>query len=409
MELGLLIIIIILSIAIINSLVLIIKDERCLTNNKMLGWSLLIYNIFFIVYFVWFEAGYIKEWPHMLRTVSPLMYLSAPFFYFYIRNSLEGTKGLRPKDWLHFLPAVIHFLELIPFYLQSYETKMLIVEQIIEQPYLVSKLGEGMISMSFHYLFRSLLQVIYFLYSVVLVYKIRPKLLLQVNRDMLRNWLFMSLMMMGWVTLAHFGYSILDVLVGVDDPYAGKLASFFSRVSLLGVFLLNLYINFNPAWIYSYLEDAETKQGHSADDNADETAISPHVGILEGISNEDLMTIKIHILELLEEEKIHLQKGLNLYQFSKKLGISSKLLSAVINKLFEKGFNELINSYRVEASLSKLESGYFKDRTIESLAEEAGFNSRITFFNAFKKQVGCGPNEYWKKFQTENQGSDQEV
>ena len=404
MKLGLLIIIVILSIAIINSFVLIIKEERSLINNKMLGWSLFIYNIFFIVYFVWFEAGYIKDWPHMLRTVSPLMYLSAPFFYFYIRNSLEGTKGLRSKDWVHFLPAGIHFLELIPFYLQSYETKMLIVEQIIEQPYLVSKLGEGMIPMSFHYLFRSLLQVIYFVYSVILVYRTRPKLLLQVNRDKLRNWLFVSLMMMGWVTLAHFGYSFLDALIGIDSPYAGKLASFFSRMSLLGVFLLNLYINFNPAWIYSYLEDADTNQGHSADDNAHDAAISPNVGILEGISNEDLMTIKIHILELLEEEKIHLQKGLNLYQFSKKLGISSKLLSAVINKLFEKGFNELINSYRIVASLSKIESGYLKDLTIESLAQEVGFNSRITFFNAFKKQVGCGPNEYWKKFQTENQG-----
>lgn len=405
MNLGLLIIIVILSIAIINSLVLVIKEEKSFINNKMLGWSLLIYNIFFFVYFIWFEAGYIKDWPHMLRTVSPLMYLSAPFFYFYIRNSIEGTKGLRSKDWLHFLPAGVHFLELIPFYLQSYETKMLIVDQIIEHPYLVSKLGQGIIPMSFHYLFRSLLQVMYFLYSVILVYKTRPKLLLQVNRDKLRNWLFVSLMMMGWVTLAHFGYSILDAVVGVDSPYVGKLASFFSRVSLLGVFLLNLYINFNPGWIYSHLEDTHENDDKLPDDSESIPQFFPNSGILEGISHDDLIMIKVHIQNLLEEEEIYLQKGLNVYSFSMKLGISSKLLSAVINKLFDKGFNELINSYRIEASLKKIESGYLKDLTIESLAEDVGFNSRITFFNAFKKQFGCGPNEYWKIFRSQDIGS----
>lgn len=396
----LLIVIVILSISIINSIVLSIKKERSLINNRMLGLSLLIYNIFFIVYFVWFEAGYIKDWPHMLRTVSPLMYLSAPFFYFYIRNTLENKKGLRSNDWFHFLPAIIHFLELIPFYLQSYEAKMLVVNQMVEQPYMVSKLGQGIIPMSFHYLFRPVLQVIYFTYSVRLVYMSKPKLLLQVNRDKLRNWLFVSLIMMGWVTFAHFGYSILDVLFGMDSSFVKSLASYFSKASLLGIFLLNLYINFNPVWVYTFSEDAEKGIDKYGDSSTQGSVPGQNSKVLDVISNEDIVLIKNHVLKLLDKDKCYLQKGLNVYQFSEKLGISSKLLSAVINNVFNKGFNELINSYRIDASVSKIESGYLKDLTMESLAEEVGFNSRITFYKSFKKQLGCSPNEYWKKFQS---------
>jgi AraC-like DNA-binding protein len=79
--------------------------------------------------------------------------------------------------------------------------------------------------------------------------------------------------------------------------------------------------------------------------------------------------------------------------------VSPKSVSYTINREFGKGFNEFLNQYRVEYAISKIEDGYLDDYTLEALGEISGFNSRTTFFNAFKKEMGFSPSEFWKKFQ----------
>jgi AraC-like DNA-binding protein len=109
--------------------------------------------------------------------------------------------------------------------------------------------------------------------------------------------------------------------------------------------------------------------------------------------------IKSQILFSLEEELIFTQKGISLNLFANRFNVSTKLLSYTINREFGKGFNEFLNQYRVAYAIKKIEEGYLDDYTLEALGETSGFNSRTTFFNAFKKEMGYSPSEYWKKFQ----------
>ncbi|SIT18283.1 helix-turn-helix domain-containing protein [Belliella pelovolcani] len=407
MNISLLLIIILLSVATVNSLLLIIKREKSIINNKMLGWSLLFYNVFLLVYFVWFEAGFILKSPHMLRSVSPLMYLSAPFFYFYIRNSIEGTKGFRKYDSIHLLPALIHFVDLIPFYIQPYEVKFDLVVQIVENPFMINKLGNGLIPMSFHYPFRSFLQIIYLGISVNLVISKRPKLLLEINRNKLKNWLYYSLILMGFVIIAHFGYSFFEMLKNFEILDWSGLVSFFSRMALLGILVLNLYINFNPDFVFGYKEEENIEEIINLENVLVEAELKTEEkqpvkknikeSLPTGVSELDLLTVKKR-MEYLLDEGAFLENGISLATFSKQMGLSPKIISMVIHRYFEKGFNELINCYRVRYAIAEIQNGYLDDYTIDSLSEKAGFNSRITFFNAFKKEVGYSPNEYWKKF-----------
>ena len=102
MEVTLLIVINILVLATVNAIVLIVLSIRTGTKTYLLGWSLLFYSLFFLVYFLWFHAGWILKFPHLIRTVNPLMFLTAPFFYFLYpkfpfrqtRISLKGCPSL---------------------------------------------------------------------------------------------------------------------------------------------------------------------------------------------------------------------------------------------------------------------------------------------------------------------------
>lgn len=99
-----------------------------------------------------------------------------------------------------------------------------------------------------------------------------------------------------------------------------------------------------------------------------------------------------------ESEEVITDTEINLFSFSKYLNLSPKVVSQNLNREFEMGFKELLNKYRVKYAIRKIEDGFLDLYTIEALAEVSGFNSRVTFFNAFKKETSVSPTDYWKRF-----------
>lgn len=381
--------IILLSLSTINSLTLIFKPEHSYLKNKMLGISLFCYNISLLVYFLWFENGYIVDHPHSLRSMSPLMYLNAPFFYFYIRNSLKDINGLQKHDYLHFIPALIHLLDLIPFYLLSFEEKKEIANMIFLNKNLLYYVGSGLIPISFHYLFRLVLQLIYFSYSVYLVKKLRPQLMSLIDKEKLRNWLFISLFLMGTIAICNFFYMIA-CFFGENQDYLSGPKLIFSAMGTIGILCLNLYINFNPEIVYGYFERNKI--------NSTTPPVMPE------IKDSELLLEKIRYA--LNEQQLFLNKGITIVDFAKKIDVSPKLLSMLINRKFETNFNELINNYRVDYAKELLGNNILERYSIEGLAHMVGFNSRITFFNVFKKKEGLSPSEYLRSIVMSNQSVD---
>lgn len=75
------------------------------------------------------------------------------------------------------------------------------------------------------------------------------------------------------------------------------------------------------------------------------------------------------------------------------LSIPVEKISAAINKEMSKNFFDLINEKRVDKA--KVLLGYKLDKiTIEGIGLEAGFNSRASFYRAFKKYTTINPSEY---------------
>lgn len=57
-------------------------------------------------------------------------------------------------------------------------------------------------------------------------------------------------------------------------------------------------------------------------------------------------------------------------------------------------FSEYQNVLKVKYSLQLIREGYLKTQTIDSLSVKCLFNSRITFFNNFKRLVGYSPTDF---------------
>ena len=77
------------------------------------------------------------------------------------------------------------------------------------------------------------------------------------------------------------------------------------------------------------------------------------------------------------------------------MGTSS--LSKLINGNFEVNFSDYINQLRVEEARKALLNPEFNNYTIVAVGLECGFNSKSTFYTAFRKITGQTPSEFRKQ------------
>ena len=98
----------------------------------------------------------------------------------------------------------------------------------------------------------------------------------------------------------------------------------------------------------------------------------------------------------MESSEIYLRENLTLYELSRAINVSPRLISACINQNFRNNFTEWVNSFRVEAAIFKLKDSSFSHLSIEGIGQESGFTSRSAMYAAFKKQTGHSPG-YFRK------------
>jgi AraC-like DNA-binding protein len=114
------------------------------------------------------------------------------------------------------------------------------------------------------------------------------------------------------------------------------------------------------------------------------------------LADQDARKIIEKVIALLENEELYLEPELTLQHLSDKTKEPTYLISQALNQSLGKSFYDLVNNYRVEKAMLLLRDPNKKHLTILSIAFEAGFNSKTTFNNVFKKLTGSTPTEYMK-------------
>lgn len=104
----------------------------------------------------------------------------------------------------------------------------------------------------------------------------------------------------------------------------------------------------------------------------------------------------IKLKQLLEVEYMYRDPNLSRDLVAEKLGISTGYLSQLINTLTQRNFASYINAFRVENVKDMIVDPAFVKYSILAIGLEAGFNSKTTFYKAFKAETGMTPNQFKK-------------
>lgn len=113
----------------------------------------------------------------------------------------------------------------------------------------------------------------------------------------------------------------------------------------------------------------------------------------ETVTQTELVTLAASIEDFITRSGIYANPDLTINMLADSMGVPAEKISTAINKAMRKNFYELVNEKRVAKAKTLLDNK-INQVTIEAIAYEAGFNSRASFYRAFKKYTTLTPSEY---------------
>src|SRR5438045_8795721 len=102
------------------------------------------------------DTGDLITVPPSFRIPSPFFYLSLGTGYLYLRATVNDETRFKKFDLVHFLPAALHTVELMPFYLKPATEKQAMIRALLKDPGQIVQLNEGLLPPYVHNLLRCL-------------------------------------------------------------------------------------------------------------------------------------------------------------------------------------------------------------------------------------------------------------
>ena len=129
-------------------------------------------------------------------------------------------------------------------------------------------------------------------------------------------------------------------------------------------------------------------------ENIEEKHLIRNGAIADFTEKENQILSELEILII--EKVIFFDETLSLEELAKKLNTNRSVLSKIINTKYNTNFNNFINELRVKEACKLIELKKHETITLEAIAKQVGFHSRVTFTNSFKKVTGVPPSFYAK-------------
>ena len=104
--------------------------------------------------------------------------------------------------------------------------------------------------------------------------------------------------------------------------------------------------------------------------------------------------LKNAISQMMEKEKVYLEKDLTVRELAAKLETNYSYVSQIINQDFNQNFSNFINEYRIKEARRLLVNVATNKYSMEYISESVGFKSLSSFNRAFKKFTGVPPTSF---------------
>lgn len=366
--------------------------------NRFLALLLLVFSIGLVAAFMSITYSYLR-YPHSIGIQWPMMFLYGPLAYFYVKALTRPHGRLqRLRLIVHFVPAVLLYLYLIPFFLSTPEAKA--------RAWLIGNSHLKNYSPAVDPIaFVVIIQIAGYLILSLRLLKIHAKTIRRIfssieNINLL--WLRNLLIVFFYLLCAWTFFAVFSQFYGIY-----KETEYLNNLIVAVVIYVMGYKGLTQPEIFAAGEtlpvSENSTQGdpplNKPDSAPDKRATGEENGQAQkykksALSEEQADKMVFQLRGIMEKEKPYLETGLTLPMLARMLDISPHRLSQVINAKLNKTFFDFVNEYRVEEAKRALISPESDRFSIRGIAVDAGFNSKNAFYSAFKKSTGMTPSQF---------------
>lgn len=321
--------------------------------------------------------------PHFIAVGAGLPFAHPPLFYLYINFSLHSNEKLKPMHILHFLPVVVYYLAISPFYFYSAPDKVRVMSDEVFDFSTINVVASVAIAIS------------------GMVYPYLAHRLLKRNHTLIREhfsheeevnhrWLKYSI----WGVFAIFFVVILVVFLQHVVPFETDIPLDFGIYIIIICYLVFIgYFGIRHKGIFT--ENIPLVRQKQPEESYKRS----------GLKNQQARDLHNQLMEVMNHQKPFLKPRLTLGELADMLQVSHHYLSQVINQFEQKNFYDYINYHRVAEFKNRLLQPKYQSYNLLGLALDCGFNSKSSFNLVFKKTEGCTPSEYFRKLNDQNSTS----
>jgi AraC-like DNA-binding protein len=116
--------------------------------------------------------------------------------------------------------------------------------------------------------------------------------------------------------------------------------------------------------------------------------------VASALSEEEKKKIVDVLENIMQTKKLFLNPELKITDVANEVLFPRKQISQAMNEKLCNNFYNYINRYRIEEAKRLLEDTKYSKFSIEGIAHQSGFNSRSSFYTAFRNETGVTPSQF---------------
>jgi len=349
---------------VIFSIILLINRKLKSKTNNFLALTVLSLSLSNLQY-MFMDTGFISRYRYETNDVLfiPFEFLMLPFFYLFVKSYINKINNKNEKWWL-FIPFTFCLLYLLTT--NSVNNDLAIIK--------LFNLVIEYVSILFT------LFIIFMIFRVITIYEKKhseynsSKVI--VKTKWLKRFLYLGLI------LCLLWFASLNVFENVFKEGFYKLYPLW-----IGMSILIYWIGYTAILQKHLYKERKEIRTLIKDTKKLKTSTS---------SKKNNSKLFDDITNWIHENKLYLNPSLNSDTITSKFKISNSYLSQIFNTHSELNFNDFINQLRIKEAERMLQNKAYDSYTIVAIGLESGFNSKSSFYTAFKKFTNKTPAQYKK-------------
>ena len=364
--------------------VVLVAKRKNRTANRLLAALMAAFTIF-LASGVYYSAGIVRWFPHFFGVSYQMPWLFGPLVYLYAVAASDRSWRFQRRTLIHFVPFAINTLATSPYYFMSGAEKLAMLDRWIA----------GQIPLQ-------LVILDPFKYVSGIAYSVATVLYLRRHRRQIEhsysNTERVNLAWLLFLSTATFGIWLLATGLKISDVATPVRDEHISLAMAVLVYAIG-YMGLRQPEVFRY-ETAEypvpralaALQPPAPPPDEPEPSTSRYER--SGLSDVEARRLKASLLAIMDAERPWQDSELTLADLAERMGSTPHKLSEVLNSEVGQTFYDFVNGYRVREVQRRIKAGDARALKMLALAMDAGFASKSTFNQAFKKHTSQTPSDF---------------